>query len=406
MAEQSNPQVDINSANADTLANLPGISSKLAQNIIDRREEQPFETAEDIKSVKGISDKLFVQIQSLVTVADNDTADDNGDETGEEQADETAAENTEEDEISANEPDEEAVEGDTNDETDDEPTDDAEVDEAPAPEEAGDDESPIGEPVPEPSDEADVDEDSTDTPALVDNTNTTKEVASEESDSYVINWPGEDEAEETTAEVAEATAPQPAADSVDTPETDSQPAPAPQPTPASSTNSSDNFRRPWLLMLVGTLLGAFVALGALYLINDGVLVFANHPKVTQMESALSTLEEREVALNEKIEGLQTELTQLSSMKEQVETNLGDIKLIQQTDETQGEQLTILEDLSERLQDRASTIEERVSAVGKDVTGLQVTANKLTAAMEEVEEDTARFDGFLDGMRQLLIEAQE
>ena len=406
MAEQSNPQVDINSANADTLANLPGISSKLAQNIIDRREEQPFETAEDIKSVKGISDKLFEQIQSLVTVADNDTADDNGDETGEEQADETAAENTEEDEISANEPDEEAVEGDTNDETDDEPTDDAEVDEAPAPEEAGDDESPIGEPVPEPSDEADVDEDSTDTPALVDNTNTTKEVASEESDSYVINWPGEDEAEETTAEVAEATAPQPAADSVDTPETDSQPAPAPQPTPASSTNSSDNFRRPWLLMLVGTLLGAFVALGALYLINDGVLVFANHPKVTQMESALSTLEEREVALNEKIEGLQTELTQLSSMKEQVETNLGDIKLIQQTDETQGEQLTILEDLSERLQDRASTIEERVSAVGKDVTGLQVTANKLTAAMEEVEEDTARFDGFLDGMRQLLIEAQE
>ena len=151
---------------------------------------------------------------------------------------------------------------------------------------------------------------------------------------------------------------------------------------------------------------SFVALGALYLINDGVLVFANHPKVTQMESALSTLEEREAALNEKIEGLQTELTQLSSMKEQVETNLDDIKLIQQTDETQGEQLTILEDLSERLQDRASTIEERVSAVGKDVTGLQVTANKLTAAMEEVEEDTARFDGFLDGMRQLLIEAQE
>ena len=249
---------------------------------------------------------------------------------------------------------------------------------------------------------------STDTPALVDNADVAEDSASEESGDYVINWPGETEEvkEEELAEVVEETAPQPAADIIDTPEEEPQPEPTPQPVPANATGASEGFRRPWLLMLVGTLLGAFVALGALYIINDGVLVFANHPKIVQMETALATLEEREATLNGKIEGLQKELTQLSSMKEQVETNLGDIKLIKQTDETQENQLTVLKDLSTRLEDRASTLENRVSAVGKDVTSLQVTANKLTDALEEVEKDTVRFDAFLDGMRQLLIEAQE
>jgi len=383
MAQQNatNPEVNLNNADAESLAALPGVTDELAQSIVTRREEKPFETVEDVKSVDGVSDELFEQIQSLVTVADNDAADDNGDETGDEQADETPVETTEE----------EAVEEATNGEAADEPVDDAEVDEVPVPEEASDDEAV-----------------STDTPALVDNADVAEDSASEESGDYVINWPGETEEvkEEELVEVVEETEPQPAADIIDTPEEEPQLAPAPQPAPASSTSSSDSFRRPWLLMLVGTLLGAFVALGALYLINDGVLVFSNHPKITQMETALSTLEEREATLNEKIGVLQTELTQLSSMKEQVETNLSDIKSIQQTDETQGEQLTILEDVSARLEDRASTIEERVSTVGKDVTGLQVKANKLTAALEEVEKDTARFDGFLDGMRQLLIEAQE
>ena len=380
MAQQKT--TNLNNADVESLAALPGVTAELAQSIVTRREEKPFETVDDVKSVEGVSDEVFNQIQALVTVTDNEAAgDEEDDETGEEQADETPVETTEE----------EAVEESTNGEAADEPVDDAEVDEVPVPEEASDDEAV-----------------STDTPALVDNADVAEDSASEESGDYVINWPGETEEvkEEELAEVVEETAPQPAADIIDTPEEEPQPEPTPQPVPTNATGASEGFRRPWLLMLVGTLLGAFVALGALYIINDGVLVFANHPKIVQMETALATLEEREATLNGKIEGLQKELTQLSSMKEQVETNLGDIKLIKQTDETQENQLTVLKDLSTRLEDRASTLENRVSAVGKDVTSLQVTANKLTDALEEVEKDTVRFDAFLDGMRQLLIEAQE
>ena len=149
-----------------------------------------------------------------------------------------------------------------------------------------------------------------------------------------------------------------------------------------------------------------MALGTLYLINDGVLVFANHPKITQLESALVNLEQREATLNEKIGELQDELTVLSGMKTLVETNQTEIRKLQQGEETLTEQLTLVNDRSDVLEERAAEVEDRVSTQGKDISSLKLTTNKLDNALKEVEKDTARFDGFLEGLRELLIQAQE
>jgi len=61
-------RVNINSANADELASLPGIGPAKAKAIIDHRSEQPFRTPDDLRKVKGIGDKLFERVRDQITV--------------------------------------------------------------------------------------------------------------------------------------------------------------------------------------------------------------------------------------------------------------------------------------------------------------------------------------------------
>lgn len=63
-------KVDINTANAQELATLPGIGPSIAQRIVDHRQAQgPFKSIEDLKSVKGIGEKKFAAIKDMVTVS-------------------------------------------------------------------------------------------------------------------------------------------------------------------------------------------------------------------------------------------------------------------------------------------------------------------------------------------------
>ena len=62
-------QVNINEADADTLATLKGIGKDRALKIIEYREQHgPFQAPEDIMKVKGIGRKIFEQNKDFIAV--------------------------------------------------------------------------------------------------------------------------------------------------------------------------------------------------------------------------------------------------------------------------------------------------------------------------------------------------
>jgi competence protein ComEA len=63
------PRVDINKADVQQLATLPGIGEAIAQRIVDFREEHgPFRRVEDLMKVKGIGEKSLEKIRPHVSV--------------------------------------------------------------------------------------------------------------------------------------------------------------------------------------------------------------------------------------------------------------------------------------------------------------------------------------------------
>lgn len=61
--------ININTASADILANLPGLGPKKAQAIIEYRERNGnFSSIEELVNVKGIGEKMMAKLMTLVTV--------------------------------------------------------------------------------------------------------------------------------------------------------------------------------------------------------------------------------------------------------------------------------------------------------------------------------------------------
>ncbi|MDI6698430.1 MAG: helix-hairpin-helix domain-containing protein [Candidatus Saccharicenans sp.] len=64
-------KININTASAAELQNLPRIGPKVAQRIVDYRTQNgPFKKIEDIMKVRGIGEKVFNQIKDLITVGE------------------------------------------------------------------------------------------------------------------------------------------------------------------------------------------------------------------------------------------------------------------------------------------------------------------------------------------------
>jgi len=64
-----NKKIDINTAAATELQKLPRIGEKMAQRIIDFREQHgEFKKIEEIMKVKGIGEKVFKRIKDLIEV--------------------------------------------------------------------------------------------------------------------------------------------------------------------------------------------------------------------------------------------------------------------------------------------------------------------------------------------------
>lgn len=62
----TNTCISINTADAKTLDQLPGIGPKMAERIIQERTIAPFQTLEDLKRVKGIGDKSFEKMKDQI----------------------------------------------------------------------------------------------------------------------------------------------------------------------------------------------------------------------------------------------------------------------------------------------------------------------------------------------------
>ena len=59
-------KVSINTATLEQLITLPRVGPSTAERIIAYREQQPFQTLEDIMQVKGIGPKMFENIKDLI----------------------------------------------------------------------------------------------------------------------------------------------------------------------------------------------------------------------------------------------------------------------------------------------------------------------------------------------------
>lgn len=63
-------QIDINQANEQELAEIPGIGSAMAKRIADFRQENgPFRRVEDLLKVKGIGEKSLEKLRPHVKIA-------------------------------------------------------------------------------------------------------------------------------------------------------------------------------------------------------------------------------------------------------------------------------------------------------------------------------------------------
>lgn len=69
---QTEKKVNINTASLAELQTLPQIGPKIAQRIIDFREENgKFTKITDLLKVKGIGEKTFEQLKNLITVGES-----------------------------------------------------------------------------------------------------------------------------------------------------------------------------------------------------------------------------------------------------------------------------------------------------------------------------------------------
>jgi competence protein ComEA len=74
-AAKAGPMVNINTATAAELEQLPGIGARVAARIVEYRTKKgPFRKAEELMNVQGIGEKSFLKIRAQLTVAGGPSA--------------------------------------------------------------------------------------------------------------------------------------------------------------------------------------------------------------------------------------------------------------------------------------------------------------------------------------------
>jgi len=219
-------------------------------------------------------------------------------------------------------------------------------------------------------------------------------VEAEESDDYYILQP--DESEEVETPVQPASPPQ---------KTDPPAEEEGYILSAEPEKNGGNGWQPWLLAAGGALLGAFLALLLIFSLNSGTLVFENHPKVVELETETRLLREREVELTQQIKALQQQVAEFDALSARLQNSEAEIEILKQARDTLAEQVATLEEESAKIDERLAQLETLTTGLDEQVTLLEESSQQMQSDIDDLQQDTGRFDDFLTQLRDLLLAVQ-
>lgn len=154
----------------------------------------------------------------------------------------------------------------------------------------------------------------------------------------------------------------------------------PLPTAVSPPPSSSFGRRAFsavLLVVAGALIGAMLALLVLQSIN-GTLDMALHPEVLGLHDELSTLQQQSQLQAGELHALRERLNQMEALSGRLQSAEADI----------------------------SALDTALSTVDAELDSLQGDTAQIKESVNEIQQATSRFGGFLDGLRELLLTIDE
>lgn len=149
------------------------------------------------------------------------------------------------------------------------------------------------------------------------------------------------------------------------------PPPTPSPRPASF-----GCLRQLLLTLVGALGGALLALLVLQSINR-TLDLATHPRLLQLGDQVSALEGQDQVLSSEIGELRNRLNQVEALSGRLQNAEADLR----------------------------TLDQSIATLEAQVANLEGDMSQTQEAVEQVRAAADRFDNFLTGLRELLLDTQ-
>ena len=367
--------VDLNRATVDELRQLPGIGEALAARIVNYRAEvQPFQEPADVTAVPGVSDAMYDRISDILSVSSVEPSAAEVEQEGEPEG--AMADSPEE------APEPEAEEG-------------PEAEDKEEPESVGGDESfepePELEEVPEPGPEADMEGD----------------VAEEGAEDLEPEPEAEPEGEAADEGEAEGGEGPPAK----APATEMEVAPV-----RVITESHAKWGRLLFVGLVSALLGAVLALLAIYAVNRTLDFRTATNQAVRAEAY--RLDGEMNALGGELDQLATRLDAMQDLAPVVEAAQADILALSRdlasteamlesvTDDLAGVQVSLAamsEDVA-GLEDEMAGLGEGLDELGQQVEALAVRVDTMDEELQSLTEAAERFDAFLDGLRQLLGES--
>lgn len=376
-------KININTADEEALGTLPGIAEGLAKRIIEYRENvHPFEEVIELAAVPGVSERMVRKFEDLVTVGDvGDSLDVVG------AAPEAVADEIEERLESTLTPVAEesafAVEPIT--EEDDEAEEPASVAPPIMEETVEEIEEPATEETtakneaetePERSEEAAV-------PVVV----FASEATSETTES--VEQLKEEKNNDMEDKVQESSTPRPVFESTPPPPppVTSRPAPAaPQP-----QQSGGGFS--WLGVFLGAILGAILALAAVFLLGFARVGYVNQQieAMAPSQAEVDTLGTTVNTLTSSVDAVSGDLANTRQDLDDLNNNVDDLS-------------TNLEDTTGRvdvLETNQATIDTAVTTAQGDIVTLQESDTVLNGRIDEVAETAETFDTFLLNLRDLL-----